>query len=31
MIEARQPTTDEPPRFERGFPGAPPENNGPEG
>ena len=31
MIEARQPITDELTRFERGFPGAPPGFNGPEG
>jgi len=27
MIEARHPNTDELPRFERGFPGAPPGND----
>ncbi len=31
MIEARHPITDELARFGRGFPGAPPGNNGPEG
>ncbi len=31
MIEARHPITHELPRFERGFPGARPGSNGPEG